>query len=283
MRLKAIALILLGIALVLVAGVATFQYTRNLETEVAATRRSLRAFGDTVALPVPNIAVAPHAVLQPENFRTVYIPASYVPPNALTQLPAPGPGRGLVALVEMEPNAIILRDQIVIQGEEDAHGLLISPGGRAIAVEPRNMQDFIGRLSLGNMVDLLWTREIGGGLSETRLVGAGLRILAMPVAETPGAEPKKLVLEALPQEAMRVIAVGKAGFFSILPSRGPLPEGAKEYVVDLMELKGLPLAVSKESRRDPIGLPSASPAAAGGTCSTAVIRAGTRSVIEIPC
>lgn len=299
MRFKIIALISLGIALALAAGFGTFHYTRALETELSAARTSLRAFGETVPVPVPKADIPRGAVIRAADFTNLRLPADYLPANVLTALPETGEAGTLVALTAMAAGQLIFGGDLALPGAGNDSGLILAADARAFAIAPRNLADFAGTLRVGSKVDVIWTRNLGGGRTESRLIGASLRVLALPAPEgaadptangaAAGSGPLggKLIVEGARQEAMRMLQAEQTGYFHILPANGNRNTATGEVVLDPGELEDLPLVVRGRPG------PDASPAGAlvatitGGedrkTCATAVVRAGSRSVMEVPC
>lgn len=278
MKLKILMLILLGLLLSVVAGFGTFQYSRALESELAAARVSLRAFGETVMVPVPVRDLPPGSILSREDFQPVKIPGSYLPPNVLEDLP-PDSEAGFIALAALKAGALVLRGDIATTGEGPDYGFILSGDARAIAVRAQNIDDFIDRLKPGDPVDLLWTRSTGGGTTETRMLGSALRILALPTGGGEGPLADKLMLEAAAKDAMRVVEASASGAFSILPSNRKLSLEQEEFVVGPADLATLPLAVRNEA--GPNG--AATPVVARPRCQTAIIRGGARSLMDVPC
>ena len=74
MKVRILMLILFGILLSVAAGFGTLQYSRALETELATARISLRAFGETVLVPVPVRDLAPGSILSQQDFLPVRMP-----------------------------------------------------------------------------------------------------------------------------------------------------------------------------------------------------------------
>ncbi|VDC21156.1 SAF domain-containing protein [Pseudogemmobacter humi] len=299
MRFKIIALISLGIALALAAGFGTFHYTRALETELAAVRTSLRAFGETVPVPVPKADIARGAVIRAADFTSLRLPADYLPANVLTLLPEPGEAGTFVALTDIAAGDLIFAGDLALPGGGNDSGLILAADARAFAIAPRNLADFDGMLQVGSKVDVIWTRNLGGGLTDSRLIGASLRVLALPASRGTG-DPAvkgivagegplggKLIVEGARQEALRMLQADQTGYFHILPANGSRNTATGEVVLEPGELEDLPLVVRGTSGS------AASPAGAlvatitGGeerrTCATAVVRAGSRSVMEVPC
>jgi hypothetical protein len=106
-----------------------------------------------------------------------------------------------------------------------------------------------------------------------------------------GTEPavqNQLILEGLAIDAALVIQAGSKGFFDILPAENRLSGAAGEISIGLEQLANLPLVVRSESgeAQDRSGALSMVERIAGPvkkTCSTVVVRAASRSVVEVPC
>ncbi len=269
-------LILLGILLSVVAGFGTFQYSRALESELATARVSLRAFGETVLVPVPVRDLAPGSILGQDDFMPVKMPGSYLPDNVLQKLPPETEG-GFVALAALRKGALVLKGDIATSAGGPDYGFILSGDARAIAIRAQNLDDFIDRLKAGDPLDLLWTRNTGGGTTETRMLGSALRILALPTGGGEGPLADKLILEGASQDAMRVVEASSSGVFSILPSAHKLSLDQEEFVVGPADLATLPLVV-REGQADGVAQ-----VAARARCQTAIVRGGARSVMDVPC
>ncbi|SEC56531.1 hypothetical protein [Rhodobacter sp. 24-YEA-8] len=276
MKVRILMLILFGILLSVAAGFGTFQYSRALETELAAARVSLRAFGETVLVPVPVRDLAPGSILSHEDFLGVRIPGSYLPANVLQNLPPPS-GGGFIALAALRQGALVLNGDIATSAGGPDYGFILSGDARAIAIKAQNLLDFIDRLKPGDPVDLLWTHNIGGGTTETRMIGSALRILALPGNSSEGPLADKMMLEGASQDAMRVVEASSSGLFSILPAARKLSLEHEEFVVGPADLATLPLVV-RGGQTDGIAQ-----ASARARCQTAIVRGGARSVMDVPC
>lgn len=269
-------LILFGILLSVVAGFGTFQYSRALESELATARVSLRAFGETVLVPVPVRDLPPGSVLTRDDFMPVKMPGSYLPDNVLHKLPAAGEG-GFIALAALRQGALVMNGDIATSAGGPDYGFILSGDARAIAVKAENLSDFIDRLKPGDPVDLLWTRNTGGGTTETRMIGSALRILALPGNSGDGPLADKMMLEGASEDAMRVVEASSSGVFSILPSARKLSLQQEEFVVGPADLATLPLVV-REGGAEGIARVSTRP-----RCQTAIVRGGARSLMDVPC
>ncbi|NPD16965.1 hypothetical protein HOY34_17370 [Xinfangfangia sp. D13-10-4-6] len=275
MKLKILMLTLLGVLLSVVAGFGTFQYSRALEAELAVARVSLRAFGETVLVPVPARDLTPGSVLTAADFQQVKMPGSYLPDNILQDLP--DDEAGFIALAALRQGALVMRGDIATATGGTDYGFILSGDARAIAIKAQNLQDFIEKLKPGDPVDLLWTRNTGGGTTETRMIGSALRILSLPITSGDGPLADKLMLEGAAQDAMRVVEASASGQFSILPATRKLSLEEEQIVIGPGDLARLPLVL-----RDS---PSDGPIAAAGRprCQTAIVRGGARSQLEVPC
>lgn len=298
MRFKIIALISLGIVLAIAAGLGTFQYTRALETELSAARRSLADLGETVSLPVPLRDIPAGTALQPSDFGMKPLPASIVPANVLRDLPQVAEGQSLVSMTPLAEGALLLFTDVGSSNAGTDFGFVVSQGARAFAIAPRNLAEFADRLAPGALIDIVWTRTAPGGKMESRLLGSAMRVLAVPGATPPGQTPGdttatdglagKLIVEGREEEAMRYILAAQTGFFHILLSNGDRRADGKELVLSADELTDLPVATREgaapETETDP-GLVARITGGGSGrpTCTTAVIRAGSRAVFEVPC
>ncbi|SED30697.1 hypothetical protein SAMN05519105_3848 [Rhodobacter sp. 24-YEA-8] len=292
MHVKIIALIASGIVLALGGAFGTFHYTRALELELASARSSLRAFGDTVEIPLAARDIAPGTVLTAESLVTAKIPVSYLPGNILQGLPAVAEGESFVALSALKAGNAIFDTDIAKTGTTPAGVLLPVGNGRIFAITPRNLADFSGKLANGTRVDIVWTQDIGAGKSETRLIATGLRVRTPPANGQPAgavsALADKLLLEGEFTDAIRgVVANHQSGFMSIILSDGSRSLDGDFVVFGPTDLEKLPLAVRASGNQD-TGDSSILGKITGGNssrerCPTAVIRGGSRSIAEVPC
>lgn len=292
-RFKIIAFILLGIALSLTAGFGTFTYTRAIEAELTAARASLKLLGETVKVPVPKADFQRGETLQASDFMYIPLPSSPMPGNLLNVLPSATPEAPLVALSDMRQGELVLAGALARSAEKPDFGLMVSAGARAFAVAPRNLSDFKDLLVVGGSVDLVWTRGIGAGRTETRLIGSALRVLALDQAPE-GAPPSpldgKIVLEGTGAEPFLTQQAEQTGYFHILLSDGNRRTSAGEIAVSLEELDDLPLVVRLDANA-PAGTDSdpgvisriTGASERRATCKTAVVRGGGRTTVEVPC
>lgn len=283
MRVRLFALLMLGAVMALVAGGATFSYTRSMEAELSAAKAAVRAFGETQSVPVPLRDIPRGSVVTEADFTTIRLLQEHMPANLLKALPEGGSHPHLVALADLDAGQILPDTSI---GRGDADLIAVGGAGRSLAVRAANFADHAEDLKVGDWADLFWTRDIGGGTSETRLIGNALRIMALPqqvqlASEGSVSIPRAaglLFLEVGPRDAARILEASQGGSFNILPTRERLSSGADLVEVGPLELQSLPLAVRA-------GGSGAAPVAAlqGQRCTAMVVRAGQRASVEVPC
>ncbi|NPD17283.1 hypothetical protein HOY34_19020 [Xinfangfangia sp. D13-10-4-6] len=292
MHVKLAALIAGGIVLALGGAFGTFHYTRALELELASARSSLRAFGETVEVPLVARDIAPGAVVSGESFVTAKIPASYLPANVLRALPGVEAEETLVALTTLKAGNALFDTDIALSGTSPRGVLMPVGNSRIFAISPRNLADFSGQLAEGTRVDIVWTQNIGAGKSETRLLATGLRVRTPMVDQQSSgavsALADKLLLEGDFTDAIRgAVANHQAGFMNIILSDGSRSLNSDIVVIGPTDLEKLPLTMRGSDIQDVSGTSIIGKITGQSTsrerCPTAVIRGGSRSVSEVPC
>lgn len=292
MHVKLAALIAGGIVLALGGAFGTFHYTRALELELASARSSLRAFGETVEIPLVGRDIAPGAMVTADSFVTAKVPLSYLPGNILRELPATGADESFVALTALKAGNAVFDTDIAKSGTSPPGVLMPVGNGRIFAISPRNLADFSGTLVDGTRVDIVWTQNIGAGKSETRLLATGLRVRTPPADGQPSgavsALADKLLLEGEFTDAIRgVVANHQAGFINVLLSDGSRSMNSDIVVIGPTDLEKLPLAVRETGSQGSAGSSIIGKItgenASRERCPTAVIRGGSRSIAEVPC
>lgn len=286
MRKRAIILILVGVLLSIAGGVGTFRYTQALEHEAGTVRATLAALGEAVETPVLREDKPRGAQVSAADFMTIKLPASYMPPDTMLTVPEIAEGGAMVALRHLKKGALLPNGALAHAGSFPDLGFLPAEGHAAFGVTVNNFAQIAPVLRQGSLVDLVWTRSLGGGATETRLLGSGLTVVALP--ETGGAGPAgQLILEGLPQAAIQQVAAQQSGSFDVLLSGGKLDEAMNRFVVGPNELKMLPQVIGDA----PLAAASdggfvsrlSGEDTRGKRCNTAVVRAGNRTVVDLPC
>ncbi|RRH76903.1 Flp pilus assembly protein CpaB [Falsigemmobacter faecalis] len=287
MRFRIFALLIMGVALALVAGFASFSYTRGLETRLSTAEAALSAYGETLAVPVPARDIPRGDVLSRADFLTLQVPARHLPANLLTAVPEAGPEGKIIALSDLSAGGLVAQAQVGVASGPNHH-FALSPGGRAVRVVTENFADFESKLVPGAQMDLFWTRQLGGGSTETRLIGHALRVLA--IDSTPAADRKSraigaVTLEAGLEDAARLLEAQGGGRFHILPlGRLEVLAGAPPVVaITAEDLAALPLAVRRAEATAASLNGSAASAVPLRGCHTSVVRGAARSIVEVPC
>lgn len=295
MRIKILFLLILGGVLAIASGIGSYRYIWALEAELAAARETIRSFGTVVSVPVLSRDMARGSPLAAGDLTTVSLPLAVVPQNVLAEKPDLAKGEPLLVMSDIKAGQLLLTSDIAHAEKAADFGFILSKDARAFALAPKNLRDFRGRLRPGDIVDVFWTHSIGGGSTETRLVGSAMRILHVPasgVADATADETAldgKLILEGLARDAALMIAAEKDGTFHILPTSNKLDPGAAEVAVGPADLADLPLVVragagEAAGAEDPVSIVSRIGLSPGGrTCSTVIVRAAVRNVVEVPC
>jgi len=298
MHLKLIVLFLLGITLALAGGVGSFKYVRAIEDELAAARRGAAALEDMEEVVIARQQIPRGSLPGPEAFDKILLPARLLPPSIMRRLdPLPeGEDQTYVALSEIAEGDLVLASSIATGSRGAGTGLVLSIDAKAFAIRPRNLESLAGQLAPDIRIDLFWTRDIGGGSTETRLLATGLRVLSqpMPVQGTAGSASQSadsvaadlLLVEGFAADVARYIQAEPRGDFDIALSEAPLSLNATEVVIGPETLKTLPLAVRERQTRElsaqdivtQITAPNAQ-----RVCPTIIVRAAKRTVVEVPC
>ena len=302
MRVKIIGFTMLGIGLALAGGLGTFYYTRAIENELAAARLSLRAFGDTVEIPVPNRDLPLGSLVTAADFKLAQLPQSFLPKDILRSLPALPEAGSLVAMNDLRAEEMLSESDLALQDQEPQFGMTPALNNRIFAVALRNLAELRPELETGARVDLVWSQDLGSGQTESRLAATGLILRklgpdAAPLTEVPAADASPLagmaLLEGDQTDALRLITAGQKGGFYLLISDGSRSLATSEVVIGASELSSLPL-VLRDSGNAPAAGSAVLTEQAGfmgkitgqetrKRCTTALIKGGNRSMAEVPC
>ncbi len=306
MHVKVILLIAVGLVLIILSATGTLYFVQQAKQQVASVQARLDAYGDRVTVPVPAHKIARGATAQVADFTMIEVPKSYLPVGVLDYLPQlpKTETAQYVALAELEPGRLMLPGDLAVAADPQQAITLKVDGGTMTLIAPVNLAEQATQLAPGVLVDAFWRRDIGGGASETRLLGEGLRVRSFLRVE---GEPKKwneaepaeasaVMVEAAPEVIVRLVQAQGVGDLFVARSGGLTRRPSGEIVVGNAELRALGLvgceAVAGEAGVDMTSgslndvLQRAVEAGGrqeGDLCSLAVVRQATRSFIQVPC
>lgn len=262
----------LGAVFALLAGLGAFFYMRALERDTLAAREAVRSFGEIVQVPVALRDIPRGETAPADAFGRMPIPTRSLPVNILRDLPPLAEGvPGYAVFADLREGQALLASDLGLGAPPD-QGFVLSADETAIQVTPDNLSVMAARLPVGARADLFWTRD-AGGTSETRRLGAGLRVLAVsPQAGT-------VLLAGLAREAALALRTDPSGRFDLLPTGATTTSAAGEVVVTEADLQDLPLVV----REGAGGGAGVLPVLGTPTCTLTVVRSAERSTVEVPC
>lgn len=81
MRFRIFALLIMGVVLAVIAGFATFSYTRGIEARLTGAQAAVAAFGDVISVPVARRDILRGTPVTPADFESVSVPAQHAPAN----------------------------------------------------------------------------------------------------------------------------------------------------------------------------------------------------------
>lgn len=286
-RLRTFSFLLLGSLIAIVAGIATFSYTRSIENQLMTANAAISAYNDAASVPVLLIDAPRGSKLSARDFGSTMVVRNHMPTNVLQSLPELAVGASLVSFSDLKAGALLLESSLGLTPPNPDLGLVLSNDGRAVSVMPRNFESISEFTKVDSLVDLFWTRETPTG-SETRLIGNAMRVLYLPAKDHKSEDIStipRLILEANMRDAARILAANPQGFFSVLPAKGIVSDGASTIEVNVNDLNELPLAVRVASPQGDDTLISATATAppVEAKCQMSIVRAGHRSAIEVPC
>jgi hypothetical protein len=305
MHVKVILLIAVGLVLIILSATGTLYFVQQAKQQVATVRTQLDAYGDRVSVPVPARKIARGEAVHLADFTMIEVPKAYLPHGVLDYLPQlpKTETAQYVALAELEPGHIMLPGDLAVASDPQQAIELRVDGGTMTLIAPVNLAEQAGQLAPGAHVDAFWRRDVGGGATETRLLGEGLRLRSFLRTEGEpkkwiGAEPAEasaVMVEADPEVIVRLIQTKGTGDLFIVRSGGVMRGASGEIVVGNAELRALGLvacnaaAGADAATTQPADLSETLRRAmdAGGQekelCSLAVVRQATRSFIQVPC
>lgn len=182
MRLVFGIVLLVGIGL---AGTAVYlakDYIGQQQAQLAEAEAAKSAIVPTVEVFVVNKEMRYGQRLTIEDVKKVRWPEEAVPEGAFVseeQLFPKGQEVLRSILRSMEPNEALLAVKVTEPGVDAGVSSRLSPGMRAFAIRTDVTSGVSGFLRPGDRVDIYWTGQIGQGQDLTKLIEAGIRIIAI--------------------------------------------------------------------------------------------------------
>lgn len=182
MRLVFGLVLLVGIGL---AGSAVYlakDYIGQQQQQLAEAEAAKAAIVPTVDVYVVNKQMRYGQRLTMDDVKKVRWPVEAVPEGAFASEETLFPkGADLLRSVlrTMEPNEAVMAVKVTEPGQDAGVSSRLSPGMRAFAIRTDVTSGVSGFLRPGDRVDVYWTGQIGNGQDLTKLIQAGIRIIAI--------------------------------------------------------------------------------------------------------
>lgn len=182
MRLVFGLVLLIGIGL---AGSAVYlakDYIGQQQAQLAEAEAAKKAIVPTVEVYVVNKQLRYGQRLTVDDVKKVRWPEEAVPEGAFVseeELFPKGPEVQRSILRTMEPNEAVMAVKVTEPGQDAGVSSRLSPGKRAFAIRTDVTSGVSGFLRPGDRVDVYWTGQIGQGNDLTKLIQAGIRIIAI--------------------------------------------------------------------------------------------------------
>ncbi len=293
MRMRIATFMATGVLLTAFASAGTYIYMRQLESELATAKATLHDLGEMAETMVAGRDIAAGAPVLAQDFVIRRMPRSMIPANAIPDRPTAtqADAASYFAATDIRMGSLITESMFGAGGKDPS---AIRPDAAAIFLSPENFSEYRQQLTPGALVNLFWTRPVGGGGTETRLLASGLRVLGVtdgaPESEgRPAGAPAakgRIIVEARNQDAAAFIGASNRGQIDITLSGGALPAGEREIVVGAGDLRDLPLAYREGTNAGPLAM---LPAFATGedrarpVCRVSIVKNAARIPIEVPC
>lgn len=309
MRLKVALLVALGTILILVSSALLLVRVRDSDQRVDEANRAIAAFGEIVALPALARDVRRGEEIADTDRSDLRIPSVYVPAGVLRDWPERSdPSQKYYAVRDMQAHQLISQGDVWLGSAEG--GPLLAGGMGAVPIVPKNLDEVLPVLKLGDYVDIYWRRPAGGGQFEVRQIATGLRILGLPprpgavpaaaavgavpaagVRASPSEAPKnafdgRFVVEAAQERVAMLLQAAAQGDIYVAPAGTATHDDKGAVVVDNSVLRSLPLVSRAGAAPAPVVAAverlTAAPQAPQ-LCNLSVVRASQRTTIQVPC
>jgi len=247
-------------------------------TYIVGAQRNAR-LRETTKVAVATAPLAYGTPITPDKVRFVDFPNASIPPGAFTTAQQLLPdGKRRVALMPISVNEPILKDKISAEGQGASISALLPDGMRAATVRINDVSGVAGFIQPNDHVDVLITRQAGGGDSNiTDVLLQNIRVIAMGQnAKDSDGKPisaKTATLEVNPIDAQKLALGEAAGSLSLVLRK---PGDPNNPVVETVSTNDLRYNMYGGARYPAPAVVGAFGGGVGGASANAMERAATR-------
>jgi pilus assembly protein CpaB len=247
-------------------------------TYIVGAQRNAR-LRETTKVAVATAPLAYGTPITPDKVRFVDFPNASIPPGAFTTAQQLLPdGKRRVALMPISVNEPILKDKISAEGQGASISALLPDGMRAATVRINDVSGVAGFIQPNDHVDVLITRQAGGGDSNiTDVLLQNIRVIAMGQnAKDSDGKPitaRTATLEVNPIDAQKLALGEAAGSLSLVLRK---PGDPNNPVVETVSTNDLRYNMYGGARYPAPAVVGAFGGGVGGASANAIERAATR-------
>ncbi|MCV6825270.1 MULTISPECIES: Flp pilus assembly protein CpaB [Halocynthiibacter] len=177
-----------GLVLILGLGLAGFAvytakgYIGNYQAELQRERAAAKKIVPTKDVYVVTRVVEYGERLAQEDMKTIAWPENSIPEGAFTSeedMFPEGPETLRTVLRTMEIGEPVMQVKVTEPGEDAGLTSRLKKGMRAFAIKVDVTSGVSGFLRPGDRVDVYWSGSLGGGNNVTKIIEAGIRIIAV--------------------------------------------------------------------------------------------------------
>ena len=299
---------LAGSALSLSAVYGTFAHVQSMTNEIERLRKEADRIQEVISIPVLARDIERGTLISRDDFSTLAITASVLPPtilNDLTALPGDLSDR-YVAFRDIPANSIIFLTDLALASADGLEPDQASLDGRRFLLAPANLQILATQVSVNEQVDIYWTRETETSQLETRLLAVGIKVVELPSITTseqselienrvklPSAD--EVLLEGTADDVARILqarASAPNSEFRLMPARDDVELTMQEILISEDTLEQLPILRTSDSTvgeqltdnvQKALDLSFAPKPSQPTTCKLSIVRSAMRSEVEVPC
>ena len=246
MRLVFGFVLLIGIGL---AGSAVYlakDFIGQQQQQLAAAEAAKAAIVPTVEVFVVNKQMRYGQRLTVEDLKLVRWPTEAVPEGTFTSEEELFPkGHDVLRSVlrTMEPNEAVMAVKVTEPGQDAGVSSRLSAGMRAFAIRTDVTSGVSGFLRPGDRVDVYWTGQIGGDQNLTKLIQAGIKIIAIDQsADEDRNSPivaRTVTVEVSPDQVARLAQAQASGRLSLSLVGAEDVVVSSDVEVDLRDVLGI--------------------------------------------